>query len=155
MLFRSNRWDDIEPAIRFAVNQGATNVIIDPLTRLVSSDPSEANKQLVEISDKISKMAKDLGFFYLILTHLNAPQSGKPHEEGGKVHSNQFTGSRAMMRACYYMLGIERDKTKEDEIERNTSQFVLLEDIEFGNRGKFDVCYDRQTGDYLEQDLQI
>ena len=55
-----------------------------------------------------------------------------------------------MMRACYYMIGIERDKTVDDPIERNTSSFVLLEDRAFGNVGSFDVYYNRDTGDYLE-----
>jgi twinkle protein len=131
------------------------SIVLDPLTRLVSSDTSVANQQLTEISDGISKMAKDLGFFYIICTHLNAPKTGRPHEEGGKVHSNQFTGSRAMMRACYYMMGIERDKTAEDEDERNTSQFVLLEDRAFGNSGRFDVFYNRATGDYLEPEYSV
>jgi len=148
--YGTNTWEDLEPSIRYAVHKGAKSIIIDPLTRLVSADPSEANTQLIEIADKISKMAKDLGFFYIICTHLNAPKTGKPHEEGGRVHSNQFTGSRAMMRAAYYMLGIERDKSAEDETERNTSQFVLLEDRAFGLTGRFDVFYNQSTGDYLE-----
>jgi len=154
--YGTNRWGDVEPAIRYAVHklraQGRKfiNIVIDPLTRLVDSDPSVANMQLTEISDSISKLAKDLDFFYIICTHLNAPKTGKPHEEGGKVHSNQFTGSRSMMRACYYMLGIERDKSADDEAERNTSQFVLLEDRAFGLTGKFDVFYNQSTGDYLE-----
>jgi hypothetical protein len=48
------------------------------------------------------------------------------------------------------MIGIERDKSLEDPIQRNTSQFVLLEDRAFGNSGYFDVYYNRETGDYLE-----
>jgi len=153
--YGTNSWEDLEPSIRYAVHKGAKSIIIDPLTRLVSSDSGEANTQLIEIADKISKMAKDLGFFYIICTHLNAPKTGKPHEEGGKVHSNQFTGSRAMMRAAYYMLGIERDKTAEDEVEKDTSQFVLLEDRAFGLTGRFDVFYNKDTGDYLEPEMTV
>jgi len=145
-------WDKLKAAIRHAVvAEGCQDIVIDPLTRLtVGMNAADQNTELERISDEISKMAKDLGFFYMIFCHLKAPQTGKPHEEGGKVHSNQFHGSRAMMRACYYMVGIERDKTAEDETERNTSQFVLLEDRAFGNSGRFDVFYDRETGDYLE-----
>ncbi len=155
--YGSTEWDDIKLAIRHAVVvDGVKTVIIDPLTRLTTGmSPTEANTELERIADEISKLAKDLGFFYIFFCHLKAPQVGKPHEEGGKVHSNQFTGSRAMMRACYYMVGIERDKTAEDEIERNTSQFVLLEDRAFGNSGRFDVFYDRTTGDYLEPEREF
>lgn len=153
--YGTNRWEDIKPAIRHAAYKAKQKnkpltIILDPLTRLVSSDPSVANKELTEISDDISKMAKDLNFFYLVCTHLNAPQTGKPHEEGGKVHSSQLTGSRAMMRTTYYLGGIERDKTAEDEVERNTSYFVLLEDRAFGNTCKFPIYYNRANGDYLE-----
>lgn len=150
--YGSTSWDELKAAIRYAVvSEGCKDIVIDPLTRLtVGMDPSQANTELERIADEISKMAKDLGFFYMFFCHLKAPQTGKPHEEGGKVHSNQFTGSRAMMRACYYMVGIERDKTLEDEVERNTSTFVLLEDRAFGNSGSFPVYYNRETGDYLE-----
>lgn len=145
-------WDQLKQAIRHAVVvEGCQDIVIDPLTRLtVGMNSSDANTELERIADEISKMAKDLGFFYMFFCHLKAPLNGKPHEEGGKVHSNQFTGSRAMMRACYYMVGIERDKTLEDPIEKNTSTFVLLEDRAFGRNGKFEVFYDENTGDYLE-----
>lgn len=146
-------WDRLKVAIRHAVvAEGVKTVIIDPLTRLTSGMPAaDANTELERIADEISRMAKDLGFFYIFFCHLKAPLTGKPHEEGGKVHSNQFTGSRAMMRACYYMVGIERDKSPDlSEEERNTSRFVLLEDRAFGNSGWFEVFFNKETGDYLE-----
>jgi len=150
--YGSITWDKLKAAIRHAVIiEGCQDIIIDPLTRLtVGLNSSDANTELERVADEISAMAKDLGFFYMFFCHLKAPQTGKSHEEGGKVHSNQFTGSRAMMRACYYMIGIERNKNAEDEDERNTSYFVLLEDRSFGNSGKFPVYYNRKTGDYLE-----
>jgi twinkle protein len=152
--YGSTAWDEIKAAIRYAVVvQGCKDVIIDPLTRLTTGmDPSDANTELERVADEISSMAKDLGFFYIFFCHLKAPPSGiKSHEEGGKVKSAQFTGSRAMMRACYYMVGLERDKSPDrEEVERNTTKFVLLEDRAFGNSGAFDVFYNRDTGAYLE-----
>jgi twinkle protein len=151
--YGSTSWDELKVAIRHAVVvEGVQDIVIDPLTRLTTGlTASEANTELERIADEISSLAKDLGFTYYIFCHLKAPQNGKPHEEGGKVHSNQFTGSRAMMRACYYMIGIERDKNPDLPPEqRNMSQFVLLEDRAFGNAGRFDVYYDTNTGDYLE-----
>lgn len=150
--YGSTSWDKLKAAIRHAVMiKGCQDIIIDPLTRLTTGmNSADANVELERVSDELSKMAKDLGFFYMVFAHLKSPQSGKSHEAGGKVQSNQFTGSRSMMRACYYMVGIERDKSLEDEIERNTSTFVLLEDRAFGNSGAFPVFYDRNTGDYLE-----
>jgi twinkle protein len=151
--YGSTSWDKLKSAIRHAVLvEGCKDIVIDPLTRLtIGMDSGDANTELERISDELSSMAKDLGFFYMIFCHLKAPTSGPPHERGGKVLSSQFTGSRAMMRSCYYMIGIERNKDPElPEIERNTSTFVLLEDRAFGNNGTFPVYYDNDTGDYLE-----
>ena len=151
--YGSTSWDKLKSAIRHAVVvEGCKDIVIDPLTRLtIGMDSAEANTELERISDELSSMAKDLGFFYMIFCHLKAPTTGAPHERGGKVLSSQFTGSRAMMRSCYYMIGIERNKDPElPEVERNTSTFVLLEDRAFGNNGVFQVYYDNETGDYLE-----
>ena len=114
--YAATTWEKLKAAIRHAVLvEGCKDVIIDPLTRLtVGLTSGEANEELELIADELSKMAKDLKFFYHIFCHLKAPSGDKkPHERGGKVLSSQFTGSRAMMRACYYMIGIQRDKTLE------------------------------------------
>lgn len=146
-------WDEVKGAIRHAVLvEGAEDIIIDPITRLVQGlTAAEANTELERFSDEISKMAKDLGFTYYCFCHLNKPESGPPHEFGGQVQSAQFAGSRAMMRNTYYMLGIQRNKDPELSIkERNTSYFVVLDDRKHGRSGKFPVFYDIDTGDYLE-----
>jgi len=151
--YGSTSWDRLKSAIRHAVVAGGCqDVVIDPLTRLtVGMDAAEVNTELEKVADELAAMAKDLGFFYIVCAHLKAPTTGKPHELGGAVHSSQFAGSRAMMRACFMMLGIERNKDPElDDVQRNTSSFVLLEDRTFGNIGRFPVFYDRNTGLYLE-----
>lgn len=153
--YGSTSWDRLKSAIRHAVIAGGCeDVVIDPITRLtVGMDAAEVNTELERVSDELAAMAKDLGFFYVVCCHLKAPVAGKPHELGGKVLSSQFAGSRAMMRACYMMLGIERNKDPElTNVERNTSVFNLLEDRSFGNIGHFPVFYDRRTGAYKEPD---
>lgn len=147
------RWDDVAEKIRYAVTVlGCKDVFIDPLTRLTAGmEAAEANTELERIADEISTLSKDLGFTYYIFCHLKAPSQGKPHEKGGKVESYQFTGSRAMMRACYYMLGLERNKSDElPEIARNMSNLVLLEDRAFGRTGRVCLFYDKDTGEYRE-----
>jgi len=148
-------WTQLKPAIRHAVLVGGCkDVFIDPITNLTDGlTPSETETELRRISNELAAMSKELGFFYYCFCHLKAPHTGKPHEEGGKVHSNQFRGSRAMMEKTYYMLGIERNKDPDNsEVVRNMSTFVLLEDRSFGNAGKFKVYYDNATGSYLEPD---
>lgn len=145
--------DVIMPAIRHAVVEyGVQDVFIDPITDLTNGlSPTETEQELRRFSKAIHAMANDIGFYYYCFCHLKAPETGKPHEEGGKVHSNQFRGSRAMMEKTPYMLGIQRNKDPDlDEVERNTSEFVLLENREFGIYTKFPVYWDRKTGDYLE-----
>ena len=71
---------------------------------------SDVNMSLEKFSDEISKLSKDLGFTRTTVLHLKAPDYGPPHERGGKVLSHQFTGSRAMMRSCYYMWGLSEIK---------------------------------------------
>lgn len=146
-------WDDVADKIRYAVTvKGCKDVFIDPLTRLTAGmESSAANTELERIADAISTMSKDLGFTYYIFCHLKSPSTGQPHEKGGKVESYQFTGSRAMMRACYYMIGLERNKSDElPEIIRNTSNLVLLEDRAFGRTGRVALYYDKHTGDFRQ-----
>ena len=74
------------------------------------------------------------------------------HDRGGKVYSNQFAGSRAMMRSCNYMIGMEGNKDPElQEAERNCRDLVVLEDREFGSSGIVPLYWDSRTGLFLER----
>ena len=151
--FGSSTWDDVSNYIRYVAANGAKTIIIDPITKLTNHlSSSDTETELRRISNELACMAHDLGFFYIVTCHLKAPPSNQtPHELGGRVRSNQFRGSRAMMENCYMMLGIERNKdTDLDEDDRNTSTFVLLEDRTFGNNVAFPVYYDKTTGSYDE-----
>jgi hypothetical protein len=151
--YGSAKWDDLKEKIRYAVvRKGSRDVFIDPLTKLVEGmSASDANQELERISSEMASMAMDLGFFYCFFNHLKAPTHGAPHEFGGKVMSSQFTGSRAMMRNTFYMIGLERDKTPEaPEIIRNMSHLVILDDRQYGRTGKVRLFYDVETGDYRE-----
>lgn len=144
-------WDEVKSAIRTAVMMGTKDIFIDPITCFTDGmAPSDVDTFLKGMARELDNMAKDLGFTYFVFCHLNAPTSGPPHEEGGRVKSAQFTGSRVMMRACSYMIGLERNKLHEDEVERNTTRFRLLEDRMFGNYIEFPVFYNRETGEYKE-----
>lgn len=146
-------WDDIKAAIRYmVVVEGIKDVFLDPLTALVSHlHSSEANDELNRIMGDAAGLTHELDFTLYYTAHLNPPQSGPPHERGGAVHESQFTGSRGMMRYSHYLFGIERNKDPElAEEVRNTSQFVLLKDREYGDVGKFPIFYDKYSGSYLE-----
>jgi twinkle protein len=96
-------------------------------------------------------MALDLNVVIFIFCHLRNPDSGPPHENGGKVLSSQFAGSRAMARSCNLMLGVEGDRSPDLSPEvRNLRNLVLLEDREFGETGVFKLYWDSTTGLFNE-----
>lgn len=146
-------WDHLKQDIIYAVNvEDVHDIILDPITAFTSGMSSaEANEFLGEMTAELSSMALDKDFTSYIFCHLKAPDSGPPHERGGQVLSTQFAGSRAMMRSCNYMIGMEGNKDPDlDENERNMRTLVLLEDREYGEVGKVQLFWDKNTGLFNE-----
>lgn len=145
-------WDDIKQEIRYAVvAEGCKDVIIDPITCLtVGLGSGEANERLIEIASELASMSLELQFTYYVFCHLNAPQSGKPHERGGDVLSVQFAGSRAMMRFAHYMIGLEGNKDPNEPNLKNFRHLAVLEDRNFGEAAKIPLFYNVNTGRLLE-----
>lgn len=98
--YQGTDWDAVKAEIRSAVMvAGVQDIFLDPLTCFtVGMSLTEQNETLISIASEIASMAMELNFTAYLFCHLNAPQSGVPHERGGKVQSVQFSGSRAMMR---------------------------------------------------------
>lgn len=148
----SRDWEDIKATMRYQAGEGIWLFIIDPLTALISRyDSSTANDKLNEICTDIAEMNAELGITVFIFSHLNPARTGKAHDEGGRVLSSQFTGSRAMEKWFHYGIGIERDRLNEDEEIRNTSTHRLLFDREYGEGGFYECTYYRDTGVYGEK----
>lgn len=145
-------WESLRKDICTAVEAGCKAVFIDPITNMINGiDSGQANTILQGIAQDLSAMAKDLDIVIFIFCHLRAPDGGPPHERGGKVQSYQFSGSRAMMRSCNYMIGIEGDKDpSKPKEQRNLRHIVLLEDREFGETGTFTLHWDENTGLFTE-----
>lgn len=149
----SRHWEDIKLAIRhMVVVDGCNQIYLDNMTSLVSHlSSAEANDVLNNIMGEIASMVEELDFNFTYFAHLNPPKTGPSHERGGKVHENQLTGSRAMIKWSHYIIGLERNKDPDlPDYERNTTTVVLLKDREFGNVGKYRVFYNTETGDLLE-----
>lgn len=142
-------WDVIRQEIRSAVMvAGVKDVFLDPLTCFtVGMSLTEQNERLIAIASEIASMAMELDFTAYLFCHLNAPSGGVPHERGGKVQSVQFSGSRAMMRFCHQMWGLEGNKDPDlPLLERNRRDLVLLEDRMFGESCRIKLQYDNRTG---------
>jgi twinkle protein len=97
---------------------------------------------------EVAGLAKELDIWIMLVSHLNPPKSGASHELGGKTEQSQFTGSRAIMRWSYTMIGIERNTQHEDPEERNKGLIRVLKDRFSGSAtGKtIGFYYDKDTG---------
>lgn len=151
-MYQHLDWQVLRHDIIDAVRMGCKSVFIDPITNLTNGiNAGEANTQLQEIAQDLSALAKDHDFTAFMFCHLKSPDSGDPHERGGHVYSHQFAGSRAMMRSCNYMFGLEGNKDPELELEdQNMRKLVILEDREFGESGYMNLYWDHHTGLFNE-----
>lgn len=151
-LYQELTWDVLKADIRAAASEGCKAVFIDPITTLSNSlAAADANTLLQRMAQELAQLAMDLQVVCHIYCHLKAPDNGQPHERGGPVQSQQFAGSRAMMRSCHAMIGIQGNKDPElPEEMRNIRDIVLLEDRQSGSSGKVKVYYDGNTGMFNE-----
>jgi len=151
-LYQDLEWATLRSDIMAAVEEGCRAVFIDPITNLTNGVSSgEANTVLQEFAQELARVAKDLNIIIFLFCHLKAPHQGPPHERGGKVFSSQFAGSRAMMRSCHLMLGLEGNKDPDLLVEeRNMRRLLILEDRNLGASGYVSLYYDDKTGLYHE-----
>jgi twinkle protein len=171
-LYQHLGWKSLRDDIIAAAAWGAKAIFIDPITNLTNGiNAGDANAELQGIAQDLAALALDLDIVVFIFCHLKAPdgnlakekrdklyREGKtiglgicPHELGGDVISSQFAGSRAMMRSCNMMLGLEGNKDPElSDEERCLRDIVLLEDREFGETGRINLYWNRNTTRFKE-----
>lgn len=171
-LYQHMGWESLKKDIIAAAAMGAKAVFIDPITNLTNGMSSaDANVKLQEIAQELASMALDLNIVIFVFCHLKAPEGNMskevrhkkyekgeyirigsgPHEFGGDVISAQFAGSRAMMRSCNLMIGLEGNKDPElDEDIRNLRQLTILEDREFGNAASVKLHWNKNTTLFTE-----
>lgn len=142
-------WEEVKSAMRYmVVAEGVKHVFLDPLTALISHlHVSEANDALNRIMSELSGMVHELDFTVYYFSHLNAPDKGPAHEEGGECLISQMTGSRAMGKWSDYIFMLEGNKSVElPEVERNTRWLVCRKDRPFGRVFKVTAVYNTTTG---------
>ncbi len=151
-LYQHLGWPSLRAEIMVAHANDCRVVFVDPITNLTNGiQAGEANTILQEVAQELASLAKDLDIIIFIFCHLKSPESGDPHERGGKVMSHQFAGSRAMMRSCHMMIGLEGNKDPDlDLYDRNTRSLVILEDREFGVTGSVKLYWDENTSLFNE-----
>jgi twinkle protein len=150
----SRDWADIRVAIEeMYLLDGVREFFLDPLTALISRySSSEANDKLNEIMTDVADLVNKYPISIFCFSHINGkPKGAKQHEQGAKVLSSEFTGSRSLEKWSNLGLAIERDRSDDCPIEdRNKSKVVILYDRDWGNYGSVDMFYDVNTTEYLE-----
>jgi len=151
----SRDWPDIRVAIEeMHLLDGINFYAIDPLTALVSRyTSSEANDKLNEIMTDMADLVYKHPITILCYSHVNPkPKGSKPHEEGARVLSSEFTGSRAMEKWAHYGWGIRRNRSPDcPPEEHNVSYLDLLFDRDFGNSGTATLFFNKEDMSYLER----
>ena len=171
-LYQHLGWETLKRDIVSAATLGAKAIFIDPITNLTNGmNAADANTKLQEIAQDLSFLAKDLNVVIFIFCHLKAPEGAIsrdvrrkkyekgeyvglgpcPHEFGGDIASAQFAGSRAMMRSCNLMIGLEGNKDEElpDHIQK-MRWLNILEDREFGNSRRVGIIWNPKTTQFRE-----
>lgn len=151
-LYQELTLEVMKSDIRAAVANGVKSVYIDPITVLSNKyDAATANTKLMEMAQDMAQMAMELQIIIHLFCHLKSPENGPSHERGGEVLSHQFAGSRAMMRSCNTMIGIQGNKDPALSAEdRNLRQLVLLEDRMTGNSGLIPLSWNPANGAFTE-----
>jgi hypothetical protein len=126
-------------------------VVIDNLTTLTEGmSATERNDFIGSLAKDCITLAKKFDLMIVLYSHLNAPdKNSTPHELGGVVKENQFTGSRALQRYSHMMFGFERNK---GAVDPNCSVFRVLKNRKFGKSGFVKTYYHEDTGRLVERE---
>ena len=142
--YGSLEWEVIKGKIRYlVVSLGCQHIFLDHLTALASTGGDE-RRTLELIMAEASGLAKSLNFVLHYISHLASPE-GASHEEGGRVTSKQFKGSRAIAFWSHTMFGLERNT--QDNDKKPTVLRVLKHRFYGSATGKtFGLAFDEATG---------
>jgi twinkle protein len=146
-------WDIVKARIRYmAHSEGIRIFYLDHLTAFAAGADDE-KKELERIMGEMGGLVKELNIILMFVSHLSTPE-GKSHEEGGRVMTKHFKGSRAIQYWAAFMFGMERNTQSDDPEERKQTTFRILKDRNTGNSTgeTFYLGYDRDTGRLFEAD---
>ena len=150
--FGQKDWTTIKSKIRYmVVSLGIRDIFLDHLTAVVA-DAVDVNKELERVMADMAALTQELNFSLYFVSHLTTPSNGPSHEEGGRVTTSQFRGSRTIGYWSHFLFGFERDQQAEEEGIRNTVTFRVLKDRYTGiaTGHTFPLYYNQKTGRFLE-----
>lgn len=143
----SLRFEELLSHVKFLhYRHGFKLFIIDPLTVLFEGSASQINEHLNASLNALTMFAQQTGSVILYTSHLNPVRIGPPHDEGGEIRLDQFTGSRAMIRYSHVILGLERNLYAPTDFDRNVVTFRIMKNRWGKKLGFITQLYNSDTG---------
>jgi len=128
-MFGGDDPDDVLDSIRFLVASGGVDIVfLDHITMLVTGvEEGDERRKLDYMSTKLKKMAKELKFCLVMISHVN--------DDG------QTRGSRNITKIADAVIHLDRDKLADDEIDKNSLFLTLEKNRKTGRTGKAGQLY--------------
>tara|TARA_R110000803_G_scaffold1228_2_gene3978 strand:- start:1252 stop:2886 length:1635 start_codon:yes stop_codon:yes gene_type:complete len=152
--FGSTKLESILGRIKYMIKALSCKVIVlDHISIVVSSqEQKDERKAIDELMTKIRMMVEETDIAFILVSHLNRPSSGKPHEEGGQTSATQFRGSGSIVQLSDIVIGLERDGQADEEYERNLTTPRVIKNRFVGLTGSCEpVYYSTDTGRMTEE----
>jgi twinkle protein len=154
--FGAISYERVESKIRYMVKGlGCKFVFLDHLTALTDGETqaSNVNQQVRNNISALASLTRELDFTLIAISHLRKAD-GKCHEEGGRVHLDDLSGSGALKQWPSFVFGLERDQQAECEEERHTTTLRVLKDRYTGRAlGRtIRVRFERETTRLIEEE---
>jgi twinkle protein len=144
-------WSDIVECMRYMSFEGVKVHWIDPLSALHAHLSSGDGNQFINSAMMhMARLIHEWGCTIFHVNHLNNPEKGKDHSEGGIVKPSQFAGSRGQWRFSTDIWGLVRDSMNPDPIIRNSLILMILKDRLSGAYGQVYLKYDTRICGLLE-----
>ena len=144
--------DQIEELV---ISCGCKVIILDPVSDLMDG---LANDEQAKFAKWCKSMIKNYNIHILMIAHIRKASSNKDSASTGKfIPEEAIMGSSTFMKSASWIVMMQRDKTSEDPIVRNTTHLVLTKNRAGGETGPAgDLYYDNAThtlhdiGDYFQ-----
>ena len=138
-MFGGDDPDDVLDSIRFLVSSGGVDVVfLDHITLLVTGvEEGDERRKLDYLSTKLMKMAKELKFCLVMISHVN--------DDG------ETRGSRNIKKVAYTSLSLYRDLMSDNEYEKNCLRLEIDKNRKTGRTGKAGILHFNPETTKLEE----
>lgn len=151
--FGSNNIETIKETIIYYVKAlGCRYIFLDHVSIMVSNGESDdERKELDKIMTTLATLVEELDFSLFLISHLNRPEKGKGHEEGGITSMRQLRGSGGIGHLSHNVIGFERNSQDSDPVVKNTTYVRVLKSRDTGESGiACKIWYNKDTGELIE-----